>query len=550
MRLVHTVPALALAATLALPAGAGAAKAGAVKLGVPDAGQVAVLSADVGKKTGKKKPKLKAKSVPSGVSVIGGVTPSGKLVVAVLRPRDATKGGTIKLSAKARGKALKLKKVKKVGAALDGGSLPAAACKDAKLGKALGKKLSGGASSGDAKALGGLLSRRLCGKPATVADASVLDRLGLGPAPSPPPPPPVQPTGGTTPVTPVGGGGGTPKPPPGNGGGNNGGNGGPQCANGIDDDGDGQVDHTSKLSGSPDPGCSSATDTNETGEVPVAAECAESSYVSQGTDNKQGFFSGINSGCPTFNRVWISVPTGPASKCNFFGTSGAKYDCGVVDGLIDARAQAEPTEMADVDFDLSGPVDCSKPYTIAFYEPDGTVAELVEQMDPCVSTDGGGGEPQKKQCADGLDNDGDGQTDAGNAEGATDPDPGCTSPDDDSEGSETTLSTDCIVNKDDFQSSTTVGVRIDRDTCGEITGAWLRPPGTPTACGYAVGDGADFSGCSVVGKTVGVFFNEAVGQPLHLAAALDAEPVCDMVGTLALQRPDGSFEERRFNWPC
>ncbi|HEX8103349.1 MAG TPA: hypothetical protein VF533_12105, partial [Solirubrobacteraceae bacterium] len=135
----RAVPLLALAAALALPAaGASAAKRpAALKVAVPAAGQVSVVLADAGRRASRPK----AAAVPAGVSVLGGVTPAGRLAVAVVRPRDAAAGGrvTVKLKRRPRG-------VERLAAALDGGGAPKAACKDAKLGAALGRRLAGAAA--------------------------------------------------------------------------------------------------------------------------------------------------------------------------------------------------------------------------------------------------------------------------------------------------------------------------------------------------------------------------------------------------------------------
>ena len=119
---------------------------------------------------------------------------------------------------------------------------------------ALGRPLRRGAgapAASDLKALGKVLAARLCGKDVDAKGAALLGLLGLNPAgprggASAPPPagvagasdararrperrrhaPPRRPSGGTT--TPPAGGGA------------------PQCANGKDDDGDGQIDALGK----------------------------------------------------------------------------------------------------------------------------------------------------------------------------------------------------------------------------------------------------------------------------------------------------------------
>ena len=73
---------------------------------------------------------------------------------------------------------------------------------------------------------------------------------------------------------------------------------------------------------------------------------------------------------------------------------------------------------------------CARPATIVLYRPSGEVAELRGPVARCERG------RQAGPCANGKDDDGDGMIDDHFADGATDPDPGCTSTTDTSENSE------------------------------------------------------------------------------------------------------------------
>jgi len=73
------------------------------------------------------------------------------------------------------------------------------------------------------------------------------------------------------------------------GGGGGGGTGAPACSNGVDDDGDGQVDYAPSDSSVPDPGCSSAGDTSEDSEGQFAdAHCQASTGFLEGQYSPPG----------------------------------------------------------------------------------------------------------------------------------------------------------------------------------------------------------------------------------------------------------------------
>jgi hypothetical protein len=462
-------------------------------LAVPAEGQVAVAVGRGGR--------FKVRSAPAGVTVAGGAK-GGRFAVAVVRPRGVAATGKVVLSVRGRG-------VKTFPAALGGGSA-GAACKT--LGKLLGKRLKG---AGDVRGLGAVLAARLCGRPAPAGADALLARLGLG----------ARPAGSSAPgpggiVTPrPGGGGGTTPPPSG---------GGRPCDNGADDDGDGQVDWA-------DPGCLHAGDPSETGEVPVSAECAASSGPGQSGGDPTQLFVGINSGCGTFIEVTVNAAPG-AESCQAVTSEGG-WECTVFAPLASASGKT-PTDLLDMPIQLTGPAECDQPVTIALYRSGGEVAELIEPIGGCVPG------AVKPACGNGRDDDGDGTADARDAAGATDPDPGCSGPNDTSEDSEQPLPDTCDIGLGTFDEDITFqGISVAG--CGTIAGAWFLAPGTPLDCSYKVGAGA-VSACEVKGRTVGATFAASSG-PLLMAAHLTTAPICGPT-TVALLRTDGTVAAGRGRW--
>lgn len=471
--------------------------ANGLSVAVPAEGQVAVAVASG-------VTSVKVKSAPAGVTVTGGVK-KGRLAVAVVRPRGAAAKGKVVLKVKGKPKGTKT-----FAAALTSGRV-SAGCSD--LAGLLSKRLKG---SADVKALGGVLAAKLCGKPAPAGADAVLAKLGLGAAA---PAPPATPSGslagpGSGSLTPPSvKPGPTPTPPPG---------GKRACENGADDDGDGQTDWQ-------DPGCSDAGDTTENSEVPAGAECAANSGIGMGEDPTE-LGVGINTGCGMFEVVEIDVAPG-VEACRAM-TAENNFDCKIYAPIAYASARdGRATDIMDVALTLTGPVQCAKPYTIALHRPGGQVAELQGTVRNCRDLP----QPAPK-CANGKDDDGDGMIDSRDAANATDPDPGCSDPADKSEEGETPTPESCDVRLGILNGDKTIpGMTVQG--CGVLKGAWFRPPGAPTACGYWFGDD-DIASCEVKAGTVGVTFpltNIGFSLVSRITADYDCRPV-----TVALIKEDGS----------
>jgi hypothetical protein len=494
---------LTLTAVLVSAPAAQAAKT--LSVPIPAEGQVAVAVAVAKGAKG-----VKVKSAPAGVTVAGGVK-KGRLAVAVVRPRGVAASGKVVFTL--RGKA---KGVKTFGAALDGGKA-GAACKD--LGPLLSKRLKGTA---DMRALSPVVTAKLCGKAAPADAPAVLQRLGLGAPPLQqgslkPPPPPAQPrpSGGAT-ARPAPTPTATPVP------------GGRPCDNDRDDDGDGQTDWE-------DPGCTDAGDKTEDSEVPVSAACAEEAAIRMGEDPTE-FGVGINGACGQFWSVEIDLAPGVLS-C----TANNGLECTVFDPIADASVDIKDPEatMVDVSLVLKGPVNCDKPYTIAFWRRNGPTAELYEKVRNCRNLPA----PPPK-CSNGKDDDGDGMIDSRDFAGATDPDPGCTSPADTSENSEIPTPDWCDVQVGIFDQNIRLpGIAVQG--CGVIKGVWFKPPGNPVGCVFRVGSNDVFE-CAVKGGTGGVTF-APTNMEVLLATPIAADATCSPV-TIALVRDDDSVYADRVSF--
>ena len=211
--------------------------------------------------------------------------------------------------------------------------------------------------------MGAATAARLCGKPPPAGAQAILDRLGLGAAPAT--------SGGLT--TP---GAGRPAPPAGGGGGGatN------QCSNGIDDDGDGQVDAPSERKLRPDPGCMNANDTTENSEVAVPAGCNAGAGVG---DDKSVLQIGINDGCGQF--VGVTVYAAPNAFVCDVAASAGNWVCVIAHGHGFAETRTAAADMADLQIGLLGPANCTvpattvpqcAPVTVAVTLADGRVAKL------------------------------------------------------------------------------------------------------------------------------------------------------------------------------
>jgi hypothetical protein len=459
------------------------AQAATVKLPVPPEGQVSVAVASVGKKAS-----VKAKA-PAGVAVVGGAK-KGKLGVAVAHRRGVVAGGVVTLKVKGKVRALKT-------------SASGSACRT--LAALLSKPLQrAGLAAADVRALGTATAARACGKPFSQA---VFDRLGLGAAP------------------PASGGIATPRPSqPGGGGGA------PtdQCSNGIDDDGDGQVDAPSERKLRPDPGCMNANDGTEAGEVPL--DCNAGAGVG---DDRTVLEIGINDGCGTF--VEVAVYAAPTAFVCDIGASAGNWVCVIAHGHAYADTRnAIDADMADLTIGLNGDVDCSVPATIVLTRRNFEVAELVTPVARCGQ--------DAAACSNGKDDDGDGVADA-RAFG-TDPDPGCSEPADVSENSEVGLPAGCSVGGGSVGGDVRFPA-IQLSGCGPVTGAWFKPSAMPNDCLYAIGDG-DGQACTVTGPTVGATF-AATTADVTLGGHTTTDPGCGPV-TIAITLADGRVAKLRDAW--
>ena len=456
--LVRLLPITLLVALLC----AATSQAATVKVPVPAEGEVAVAIAKVPKKA-----KVKLVQAPAAVAV-SGAAKRGRLAIAVTRPRGTFGSGSVRL--KVRGK---VKSVRRFGAAVTGGTAPRAACKT--MGTLLSKPLqTGGIAAGDLKLVGGAVAAQLCGSPAPGAAAGVLARLGLGSAPG---------GGGLNP----GGGGGQHSPPP------------PpsvptnQCANGIDDDKDGQVDAASEKKLRPDPGCMNANDPSEAGESPVPAACAASSGVAIGDEPSQ-LNVGINSGCGSF--VEVAVYAQPSAFVCDIQASAGNWVCVIAHGqpFADTR-NATAADMADLQVSLNGAANCAVPATIVLHRSDFTVSELVEPIQGC-GTSGGGEVP---------------------------PPAGCVAE----------LSTF----NDDPQF---VGVAVSG--CGSIKGVQFTPSATPSDCFVQVGSDP-VETCSVTNGATFAPTTQEVLVAMHTAV----DPPCGPV-TTAITLANGNVAKIRDDW--
>jgi hypothetical protein len=429
--------------------------------------------------------------------------------VAVVRPRGVAASGKVVLTLRGKAKA-----VKRFPAALDGGK--AAGCAD--LGALLAKRLKG---SADMKALAPVVAAKLCGKPAPPGADQVLSKLALGPEQKP-----ASKLGGQGPGAPRPGTGRpgtgapapTPTPAPSK----------PQCANNADDDGDGQTDFH-------DPGCLSPEDTSENSEVPVPAECAQSSGVSVGEDRSKAF-AAVNHGCGEFEAIEIHVPPGIVG-CEII-TADKNFGCELVELFAWAASKdGRPTDLADVLLDIHGHVTCDKLATIALHRPNGEVAELREQVQNC------GGVPLPA-CQNGKDDDGDGTMDSRDATTTTDPDPGCSSPTDTSENTDVPSPPACNIQVGIFDNDPRLpGISVQG--CGAITEAWFKPPGTPVDCLYKIGAGAVLD-CTLKAGTGGATF-AATSEQLLLAVQIAEDATCKPV-TVGLTTANGTVYGDRVNF--
>jgi hypothetical protein len=332
-----------------------------------------------------------------------------------------------------------------------------------------------------ANGLGAVLAARACGKADPAGAADLLATLGLGPA---------QNSGGGG-AAPGLGGGSLQRPP-------------------------------SKPATPSNPGVPS-----------VPAACAESSFVDQGDDDKS-LFVGINQGCPTFTQVTVEVGATVAS-CEAI-TSEHDFTCSVVNGK--AVATGGKTDMLDMPVTLTAAAKCNVNATVTFTLAAGGTQQLVEPITDC------GLIPVTPQCSNGKDDDGDRMTDARDAAGATDPDPGCSGPDDTTENSDGDLLEGCQLAAGPIQGNQRfIGVAVA--DCGAIQGVWFKPPGTPADCLFAIGDGAGLN-CSVIGRTASATFAPTT-EPVVLGTHLNADAAC-VPATVAIVLAGGAVMSYHDDW--
>jgi hypothetical protein len=538
--------ALLLCLLAATSADAAPKRSTSVKLPVPAKGQVNAVFGTVKAKNAK----IAVKKAPAGVALVGGLR-GGRLAVAAVGTGAAT--GTVELRVTGRGK-VKPKGLKVARDLVGRGGAPKTWCSGGALGRLLGRPLRG-IAGGDASALGRALMAKGCLGEVAAADAAVLARLtgaGGGPAPGGGP---AAPTPGAKPATTssLSKGGTITAPRPGGGiarpGGNPTGGTGPvtpraACDNGVDDDGDGQFDARTPSRFIPDPGCSDVNDDTEGSEVPVSAECAKTSGIFIG-QTRSSAMAAINDPCPLIEEVYMTIV--PGVKDCVASSAASNYSCSTRDGLLYARRTGgQPDNRIDFfTINLTGDRDCNYKPSLVIVSPDGVVHELDEPWPGASCTDPGQG-PQKAACENGLDDDGDGQTDAPDLAGTSDPDPGCSSAGDQSEDSEIGLPQGCSVQIVTFgQDPKDTG--FIADGCGTLIGGSFTPPGTPTDCIFAIG-GNDQQ-CSVVGATGSATFG-ATADELRMLVPIAAQPACFQPITVALRRQDGAVLEGRGTWQC
>ena len=529
--LVLRLLAMALVATLTLVGTASAAKPkqGTVRVAAPAAGKVnlAVATAAPGAK-------LKVKKAPTGVGVAGGVAADGTVLIAVTAKPKARKGSVIVGVRGGKPSGLRV-----VGDVLARGGVPAAACKD--LTRVLGRGLRG-MTTRDASALAAKIAAAGC-KAAPQPASGVATPLTSATTGKPfgSNRPPGSGTGSTT--RPGGGTGGT-----GGGGGGGGGDTGgtPECANGIDDDGDGQTDARGPGVANPDPGCYGSDDDWEVGETAVSDDCRNSSGVFGGANGPASAAAAINDPCPVVEDAWMTIAPGVTS-CTA-SSAASNYACTAENGLLHVSRQSG---LADnrIDFftiALAGAADCSATPTIAIQSPDGSMYELVEPWPPSCGS-GDPTDPPDPLCSNGVDDDGDGQTDAPNAPNATDPDPGCTTAADQTESSEVAIPDTCSVQMG-YTGSDQRNTAFSASGCGELNGAWFSPSRTPQSCELVI-DFGDPVGCGIIGPTASTGFDDTSAD-LFMRAPVAQAPACGAALTTALRRSDGVVMEARGFWLC
>jgi hypothetical protein len=155
------------------------------------------------------------------------------------------------------------------------------------------------------------------------------------------------------------------------------------CANGLDDDGDGQVDVAGLPGAGPDPGCSSAADGSEDSEVDYPATGCWPIVAADPGDPTIAYIYVIPTrsdfSCPTMDAAWITFDDLQVLSCESGPLWGgaAAGTCAVEGG--DAVLSGGAGERIAVALKLSGPVGCDQytPGHVDMRTPDGVVHDGV-----------------------------------------------------------------------------------------------------------------------------------------------------------------------------
>jgi hypothetical protein len=137
-----------------------------------------------------------------------------------------------------------------------------------------------------------------------------------------------------------------------------------QCNDGVDNDGDGQIDAAGGGGKGPDPGCADAADTTEasetsfptTGCVPVVAPDPNDATLAYVFVIRT---SGDNDSCPTISEEWISFDDLQVQSCHDgpYWDGTAAGSCAVSGG--DAHLTGASGTRSLVVLKLSGAIDCN-----------------------------------------------------------------------------------------------------------------------------------------------------------------------------------------------
>src|SRR2546429_4293395 len=151
--------------------------------------------------------------------------------------------------------------------------------------------------------------------------------------------------------------------------------GGPQasaCSDGIDNDGDGQIDAISQHSAHPDPGCSDGSDNSENSEAPLPDACRNALNIGTAGDDKS-FIVGVNGSCGQVKSVFFDLE-GAVTDCQVLTVDDNSGTCQVSDGNAVATLQ-NPAEQNDVLGHVAGTYTCAEKTVVALTLADGSVIE-------------------------------------------------------------------------------------------------------------------------------------------------------------------------------